>query len=85
MVRPDVTLYGEFLPKEAHDKALRMIRDADLLIVGGTSLQVGSAAGLARQFHGGRLVIVNKSRTLLDSEADLVFHDSIGKVLSAVN
>jgi len=85
MVRPDVTLYGEFLPKEAHDNARRLIRDADLLIIGGTSLQVGSAAGLARQFSGGRLVIINKGKTLMDGEADLVFHDSIGKVLSLVN
>ena len=85
MVRPDVTLYGEFLPKEAHDKARRMIREADLLIIGGTSLQVGSAAGLARQFDGGRLVIINKGRTLMDGQADLVFHDSIGKVLTAVS
>ena len=82
MVRPDVTLYGEFLPKEAHDKARKLIRDADLLIIGGTSLQVGSAAGLARQFSGEHLVIINKSRTLMDGEADLVFHDSIGKVLT---
>lgn len=85
MVRPDVTLYGEFLPKEAYDNARRMIREADLLIVGGTSLAVGSAAGLARQYGGGRLVIINKSRTMLDGEADLVFHDSIGKVLTEVN
>ena len=85
MVRPDVTLYGEFLPKEAHDRARKMIREADLLIIGGTSLQVGSAAGLARQFDGGRLVVINKSRTLMDGEADLVFHDSIGKVLTAVS
>ena len=85
MVRPDVTLYGEFLPKAAHDNARKLIRDADLLIIGGTSLQVGSAAGLARQFSGERLVIINKSKTLMDSEADLVFHDSIGKVLSLVN
>ena len=85
MVRPDVTLYGEFLPKQAHDNARRMIRDADLLIIGGTSLQVGSAAGLARQFSGGHLVIINKSRTLMDGEADLVFHDSIGKVLTEVD
>lgn len=84
-VRPDVTLYGEFLPKEAHDKARKMILNADLLIVGGTSLQVGSAAGLARQFSGKHLVIINKSQTLLDGEADLVFHDSIGKVLTEVN
>ena len=85
MVRPDVTLYGEFLPKEAHDNARRLIRAADLLIIGGTSLQVGSAAGLARQFSGKHLVIINKSRTLMDGEADLVFHDSIGKVLTEAN
>lgn len=85
MVRPDVTLYGEFLPKAALDSARRLIREADLLIIGGTSLQVGSAAGLARQFDGGRLVIVNRSRTLMEDRADLVFHDSIGKVLTAVD
>ena len=85
MVRPDVTLYGEFLPKEAHDNARKMIKSADLLIIGGTSLQVGSAAGLARQFSGGRLVIINKGRTMMDGKADLVFHDSIGKVLTEVN
>lgn len=82
MVRPDVTLYGEFLPKEAHNNAVRLIRDADLLIIGGTSLQVGSAAGLARQYSGKHLVIINKSRTLMDGEADIVFHDSIGKILT---
>ncbi len=85
MVRPDVTLYGEFLPKEANDSARRLIRDADLLIIGGTSLQVGSAAGLARQYGGKHLVIVNRSRTLMDGEADLVFHDSIGRVLTEVD
>ena len=85
MVRPDVTLYGEILPKEAHDNARKLIRDADLLIIGGTSLQVGSAAGLARQFRGKHLVIINKGKTLMDGEADLVFHDSIGKVLSEVS
>lgn len=78
-------MYGEFLPKEAHDNARKLIKNADLLIIGGTSLQVGSAAGLARQFNGGRLVIINKSKTLMDGEADLVFHDSIGKILSLVN
>ena len=85
MVRPDVTLYGEFLPKEAHSKALKMIGRADLLIIGGTSLEVGSAAGLAHQYHGKYLVIVNKGRTRMEGLADLVFHDSIGKVLSAVD
>lgn len=84
-VRPDVTLYGEFLPKEAHANALKMIHRADLLIIGGTSLEVGSAAGLAHQYHGKYLVIVNKSRTRMEGMADLVFHDSIGKILTLVS
>ena len=84
MVRPDVTLYGEFLPKAAHEAALRLVRDADLMIIGGTSLQVGSAAGLARRFEGEHLIIVNKSRTLMDGEADIVLRDAIGKVLTDV-
>jgi NAD-dependent deacetylase len=85
MVRPDVTLYGEFLPKEAHANALHMIQRADLLIIGGTSLEVGSAANLAHQYHGKYLIIVNKGKTHMEGMADLVFHDSIGKVLSAVS
>ena len=85
MVRPDVTLYGEFLPGDAYDRSLKLIRNADLLIIGGTSLEVGSAAGLAHQFHGKYLVIVNKGKTRMEGMADLVFHDSIGKVFSQVN
>lgn len=80
-VRPDVTLYGELLPEEAHENAVRMIRFADLLIIGGTSLEVGSAANLAHMYHGKYLVIINKGRTKLEGKADLVFHDSIGKIL----
>ncbi len=85
MVRPDVTLYGEFLPKEAHSRAVKMMQAADLLIIGGTSLEVGSAANLAHQFHGKYLVIVNKGRTRMEGMADLVFHDSIGKILTEIS
>ena len=85
IVRPDVTLYGELLPEEAFEKADRMIRFADMLIIGGTSLEVGSAAGLAHRFHGKYLVIINKGKTKMEGKADLVFHDSIGKVLEAAN
>jgi len=84
MVRPDVTLYGEMLPQPAYDNALSLLRVADCLIIGGTSLAVGSAAGLAHQFHGKHLVIINKGKTRMEGKADLVFHDSIGKVLSRV-
>ena len=84
VVRPDVTLYGELLPEKAFDLADKLIQFADLLMIGGTSLEVGSAANFAHRFHGRHLVIINKSKTRMEGKADLVFHDSIGKVLSAV-
>ena len=84
MVRPDVTLYGEMLPDPAYDNAIRLIRNADCLIIGGTSLEVGSAAGLAHSYHGKHMVIINKGKTRMEGKADLVFHDSIGKVLRQI-
>ena len=85
MVRPDVTLYGEILPSPAYENAVHLIQDADMLIIGGTSLEVGSAAGMAHQFHGKYLVIINKGKTKMEGKADLVFHDSIGKILSMIS
>lgn len=85
MVRPDVTLYGEMLPQPAYENAVSLIRFADCLIVGGTSLEVGSAAQLAHMFHGKHLIIINKSKTRLEGKADIVFHDSIGEILSMVS
>ena len=61
-----------------------MMNSADCLIIGGTSLEVGSAAQLAHLFHGEHLIIINKGKTKLEGRAELVFHDSIGKVLSAL-
>lgn len=84
MVRPEVTLYGELLPQPAFDNALELIRNADCLIIGGTSLAVGSAAGLAHQYHGKHLVIINKGKTKMEGKADLVFHDSIGKIMEQI-
>ena len=81
MVRPDVTLYGELLPEEAYQKAIRMIDIADCLIIGGTSLEVGSAAQLAHMYHGRYLVIINKGKTRMEGRADVVLKESIGKVL----
>lgn len=83
-VRPEVTLYGEMLPGRAYEAAVGLIRMADCLIIGGTSLEVGSAAQLAHMYHGRHLVIINKSKTRLEGKADIVFHDSIGKVLSKI-
>lgn len=85
MVRPDVTLYGEMLPQPAYENAVSRVRFADCLIVGGTSLEVGSAAQLAHMFHGKHLIIINKSKTRLEGKADIVFHDSIGEILSIVS
>ena len=84
MVRPDVTLYGEILPDPAYGDALRLIREADLLIIGGTSLEVGSAAQLAHIFHGKYLVIINQGKTKMEGKADLVFHESIDVILKEV-
>jgi NAD-dependent deacetylase len=84
MVRPDVVLYGEFLPDIAYENSVRMIQQADCLIIGGTSLEVGSAAQLAHMYHGKYMVIINKGKTKLEGKSDLVFHDSIGKILSYI-
>ena len=84
IVRPDVTLYGEYLPQPAYSSAIDMIGRADCLIIGGTSLEVGSAAQLAHMYHGKHIVIINKGKTKMEGAAELVFHDSIGKVLGKI-
>lgn len=81
IVRPDVVLYGEFLPEVAYHNAIDMINKADLLLIGGTSLEVGSALQLAHLYHGRDLVIINKGKTRLEGKADLVFHENIGQIL----
>lgn len=85
MIRPDVTLYGEFLPHPAYDDAVVLMNNADMLIIGGTSLAVGSAAQMAHLFHGKYLVIINKGPTKMEGRADLVFHESIGAVLTRLS
>lgn len=84
MVRPDVVLYEEGLSDWLMSQSVRAIRNADMLIIGGTSLVVYPAAGLIQYFRGKRLVLINKSETQADSMADLVIHDDIAKVLSEV-
>ena len=84
IIRPDVTLYGEMLPAEAYEAAISLIRYADCLIIGGTSLAVGSVAQLAHLYHGPRLIIINKDKTKLEGRADLVFHDSISEVMEQI-
>ncbi len=81
-IKPDVVLYEEALDDAVVAEACRAIEQADMLIIGGTSLSVYPAAGLIDLYHGNKLVLVNKSATPRDKRADLVVHDSIGKVFA---
>ncbi len=84
MVRPDVVLYEEGLNEETLEEALRCISEAEMLIIGGTSLNVYPAAGLVRYYRGKKLVLINKSETPYDYHADLIIRDPIGQVFSGV-
>ncbi len=83
-IKPDVVLYEEGLDTEIVNNAVHAIATADLLIVAGTSLTVYPAAGLVRYFRGSKLVLINRDSTFMDRDADLVIHDSVGKVLDSL-
>ena len=82
IIKPDVVLYEEALDDKVVDGAVNAIAQADLLIVGGTSLNVWPAAGLINYFQGDRLVLINKSAVARDLAAGLVITDPIGEVLA---
>ena len=82
IVRPDVVLYEEALNDRIMSESLRLIRDAEVLIIGGTSLNVYPAAGLIQYYRGDKLVLVNLSETPADGQANLVIHGKIGEVFS---
>ncbi len=82
-VKPDVVLYEEGLNMQTVNAAVEAIANADVLIIGGTSLVVYPAAGLIDYYLVHKLVLINKSATARDAQADLVIDDSIGKVLDA--
>ena len=84
IIKPDVVLYGESLDDEVVRASIDALRAADMLIIGGTSLTVYPAAGFINAFHGKHLVLINRDATESDGIADLVIHDSIGKVLDKV-
>ena len=84
IVRPDVVLYEEGLNQQIMEDALRYIAQAEMLIVGGTSLNVYPAAGLLQYFRGTHLVVINKSSTNVDKKADLVIAENIGEVFRKV-
>ena len=83
IVKPDVVLYGENLDSDTIGGAIRVIAEADTLIVGGTSLIVYPAAGLIDYFRGRHLILINKTATRADSDAELVIREPIGKTLAA--
>ncbi len=84
VIRPDIVLYEEPLDDKIMYSAIDYIRKADVLIIGGTSLNVYPAAGLINYYRGNKLVLVNLSETPYDNRADLVIHEKIGEVFSNI-
>lgn len=84
IVKPDVVLYEESLDERIIEGSVMHIRNADTLIVGGTSLNVYPAAGLLRYFKGKHLVLINRSTTPYDDWAELIINENIGEVFSKI-
>ncbi|MHC1720173.1 MAG: NAD-dependent protein deacylase [Clostridiaceae bacterium] len=84
IIKPDVVLYEEPLDMDVLNMAVNYISNADVMIVGGTSLVVYPAANLVNYYRGNKLVLINKSSTSYDSRANLVINDSIGKILKGI-
>ena len=84
VIRPDIVLDEEGLDEDILSQSISYIRNADVLIVGGTSLNVYPAAGLINYYRGNKLVLVNLSETPYDSYADLVIHEKIGEVFDQI-
>ena len=84
IIRPDIVLYEEPLNDDVVSEAVHFIRGADVLIIGGTSLNVYPAAGLINYYRGDKLVLVNLSETPYGGRADLVIHEKIGEVFGQI-
>ena len=84
IIKPDVVLYEEALDEETLEKSVYAIANADLLIVGGTSLTVYPASGLINYFRDKNLVLINRDTTPFDNRADLVINESLGKVFEEI-
>jgi NAD-dependent deacetylase len=84
VIKPDVVLYEEGLDGETLSKSIHYISNADMLIIGGTSLVVYPAAGLVDYYRGKKLVVINKSVTPQDKNADLVVSGKIGEIFSQI-
>lgn len=84
IIRPDIVLFEEQLNQSVIQKAIKAVRNADVLIIGGTSLNVYPAAGMIDYYYGDMLVLINKSETPYDKYANIIIRDSIGETLSNV-
>ena len=84
IIKPDVVLYEEGLDEDTIKNSIKAISTCDLLIIGGTSLNVYPAAGFINYFRGKHLVLINRDSTNYDSMCDLVINDSIGKVFEQI-
>lgn len=84
IIKPDVVLYEEMLNDDTITKSVQYISNADVLIIGGTSLNVYPAAGFINYFRGSKLVIINKADTSADKNAYLVISEPIGEVLGSL-
>lgn len=84
IIRPDIVFYEECLDEDVLSKSIRYIREAEVLIVGGTSLAVYPAAGLLNYYSGHKLALINRSATPYDAQADLIIHEKIGEVFAQV-
>lgn len=84
IIRPDVVLYEEGLDNAVITEAVHFIQNADMLIVGGTSLVVYPAAGLVNYYEGNKLVLINRGATSYDTNANLLISDKIGEVFAQV-
>ena len=85
LMKPDVVLYEEALDESVMDKALTWIRQADVLIICGTSLAVYPAAGMVRYFTGDQLVVINKTATPMDDNADLCIQAPLAETLGQMH
>lgn len=84
MIKPDVVLYGEPLPEDIWQEAIKKIEEADLLIVGGTSLSVYPASLLINYFKGNNIILINRGKTNYDTKATLIINDNLGNVFSQI-
>lgn len=82
IIKPDVVLFQECLDDDVVERAVAHIRNADMLIIGGTSLAVYPAANLIHYYNGSKLVLVNKGTTPVDNHADLLINGPIGEIFS---